>query len=80
MCGHRCYGLSSGTRPLDALRLFTRLEVLRLPAEKWREHELADCLISLPRLQAVDASSRADLRRERDALRMQCAILGHVTS
>ena len=51
----------------------------RQPARaRRREHELADALIALPRLKAVDASTYADLARERDALRMQVQILGHV--
>lgn len=73
-----CSSLSCTRRPLEAIRRLTHLEHLRLPAEKWREHELADCLAALPRLTAVDSSTRADLTRERDALRMQCEILGHV--
>ena len=72
-----CSSISSSSRPLQAIRLLTNLEVLRLPAEKWREHELADALTALPRLVAVDASTHADLSRELDALRKQCEILGH---
>ena len=72
-----CSSISASCRPLDAIRLLTNLEVLRLPAEKWREHELADALTALPRLKGVDASTHADLTRELDALRKQCEILGH---
>ena len=36
------------------------------------------CVSALPRLVSVDASTLADLERERDALKMQCEILGHV--
>jgi len=73
-----CTSLSSSTRPLRALERLSFLEVVRLPEEKWREGEVADALIALPRLTSVDASTYADLCRERDALRMQCEILGHL--
>ena len=73
-----CGAISSGMRPLSAITQMRQLEVLRLPAERWKEHELVDALVELPRLKAVDPSTHADLRRERDALRMQCEILGHV--
>ena len=73
-----CTSLSSSSRPLAAIKKLKHLEVLRLPAERWKESDLADALIALPRLSQVDSSTRADLSRERDALRMQCEILGHV--
>ena len=74
-----CAGLSSSARPLRALARLTQLSVLRLPAERWHENDLADALVHLPRLKEVDAATYEDLRRERDALTMQCQILGHAT-
>jgi len=73
-----CAHVSASPLPLRLLTRLQALEVLRLPAERWRESELADALCELPRLKAVDAVTYADLKRERDALRVQCEILGHV--
>ena len=73
-----CVNVSSSSRPLLLLTQLPHIEAIRLPAERWRENELADALTALPRLRAVDRHTYADLARERDALRVQCEILGHV--
>lgn len=66
-------------RPLRALSRLRKLEVLRLPSEKWEQYELAACLTALPALRAIDEQTFADLYRERDALRTQCDILANVS-
>ena len=70
-----CHSITSSSRPLRALQRLLVLEHLRLPAEKWDEHELAACLTSLPNLRTLDEDTYSDLRQERDALRAQCDIL-----
>ena len=67
VCSSRC--------GLGALSQLRALEVLRLPKERWRENELATCLTKLNCLRCIDSDSLADLRSEREALRMQCDIL-----
>ena len=39
-----CAALSASSRPLRALQRLTALEALRLPAERWDEHEIAEAL------------------------------------
>ena len=73
-----CRNLSPTGRPLRALTKLQGLEALRLPSEKWEQHDLAAALTKLPQLRAIDAQTHADLRRERDALRAQCDILSNV--
>jgi len=70
-----CAGVTSSERPLRALARLRRLEVLRLPKERWRETELAACLTKLEQLRSIDPDTLADLRSEREALRRQCDIL-----
>ena len=70
-----CAGVTSSERPLRALARLKRLEVLRLPKERWRETELAACLTKLEQLRSIDPDTLADLRSEREALRRQCDIL-----
>ncbi|KAL1527065.1 hypothetical protein AB1Y20_015749 [Prymnesium parvum] len=73
-----CQNISCTQRPLRAMSKLRCLQVLRLPSEKWGQHELAECLTALPALRAIDEQTYADLYRERDALRAQCDILANV--
>jgi len=72
-----CVAISSSSRPLEALRQLPKLEVLRLPAERWDEHDLADALAALPLLTALDKCTHADIRKARDDFKAQCDILSN---
>jgi hypothetical protein len=54
-----------------------KLEVLRLPAERWDEQQLADALTALPQLTALDECTHADIRKARDDVKQQCDILSN---
>jgi len=73
-----CHSLSRTERPLRAIRRLQALETLRLPAELWGEHEIADTLAALPALTSLDEQTYQDLLKARDALRDQCNILLNV--
>jgi len=73
-----CFGLSCSQRPLRALQKLQSLEHLRLPAERWDEHELAECLTALPHLRDLDSGTHADLCKAREDIAAQCAILSNV--
>ena len=73
-----CANITPSQRPLRALTKLTRLEHLRLPAERWDEHDLAECLTTLPNLRSLDRDTHADLTKARDDFRAQCDILCNV--
>jgi hypothetical protein len=73
-----CESLTATQRPLDAISRFTKLKLLRLPAQRWEERNLAAALSELPELQWLDAASTRDLKQAREALQDQCAILENV--
>ena len=72
-----CGSITKSVRPLEALRKLRKLEVLRLPAERWDEHQLADALTALPQLTALDECTHADIRKARDDVKQQCDILSN---
>ena len=73
-----CPNISPSQRPLRALQKLTKLERLRLPAERWDEHELAEFLSTLPNLRSIDPATHNDLCKARDNFRAQCEILMNV--
>lgn len=72
-----CASITKTVRPLEALRKLRKLEVLRLPAERWDEQQLADALTALPQLTALDECTHADIRKARDDVKQQCDILSN---
>ena len=73
-----CFGLSCSQRPLRALQKLQSIEHLRLPAARWDQHEIAECLTALPHLRDLDSSTHKDLCDARKNIADQCEILSNV--